>query len=489
MSRNFSQEDVERILKNDTEIPASVDQRIQDTYQKLGLTGGSAAHTAGRRTVKRRSRKAWVSIAAAAVIVAGLSITAVAATHFLSVKVTEEDGKVAQKVTVDPTAKEAHKIEISNVGYIPEGYVYHEDGPRAGKYHNDATGGGMTIVPFDAAAVYWYTSVGNPMLDIVKDKDAFVGTTETNGMTVNIFQDDTIYTDDSTVMQNVYLFNEEEGYVIWVHVSGPDLPDGEAMKVAESIEVKVLDETVTYASDEEIQEEISKSETDKAVQEAALSSIDSSCIYSVGDTVSAPEYMDSDPDRSTNMTDVQYTVKDIQIADSLPLDQYPKENYVPDYDSEIVPLLNEDGTFKTHDRYPVIDGVILKGDIESAQPKVVLATVDITNTADSGGEFYIAPQLTLLNDTGDGSYSLLEYQEATSAYYAVGVDGSPFYQSVQQFTENSKKDVYYAYLKGGETLECTFAFVVDEDNIDNAYLGFFNTDGSHYDYPRVKIAE
>ena len=160
------------------------------------------------------------------------------------------------------------------------------------------------------------------------------------------------------------------------------------------------------------------------------------------------------------MADAQYTVKDVQVVDSLPLDQYP-----------------------------VIDGVIQEGDVENAQPKIVLATVDITNTADSGGEFYIAPHITLLTDEGDGTYSMLEYQEATKAYSAVSVDGSPFYQSVQQFTDNYKKDVYFAYLKGGETLECTFAFVVDEDNVDNAYLGFFDSDGSHYDYPRVKVTE
>lgn len=489
MSRKYSQEDVERILKSDTEIPKSVEQRIRDTYRELGLTDSRTGNADGSRPAKRRRHKAWVSVAAAAAVVAGLSITAVAATHFLNVRITEEDGKVAQKVTVDPTAKEAHKIEISNIGYIPEGYVYQEDGPRAGKYHNEATGGGMTIVPFDAAAVYWYSSVGNPMLDIVKDEEAFIGTTETSGMTVNIFQDDTIYTDDNTIMQNVYLFNEEEGYVIWVHVSGPDLPDGEAKKVAESIEVKVLDETVTYATDEEIQEEIKTSEVAKSVQEKALDSIDSSCIFQIGEAVSAPEFFPADPSGSTCMADAQYTVKDVQVVDSLPLDQYPKENYVPDYDSEVLPLLNEDGTFKTHDRYPVIDGVIQEGDVENAQPKIVLATVDITNTADSGGEFYIAPHITLLTDEGDGTYSMLEYQEATKAYSAVSVDGSPFYQSVQQFTDNYKKDVYFAYLKGGETLECTFAFVVDEDNVDNAYLGFFDSDGSHYDYPRVKVTE
>ena len=72
----FSQNDIERILKEDAQIPESVDRRIHETYEKLGLTAN------GLHRVKKRRRRAWASVAAAAAIVAGLSITAVAATHF-----------------------------------------------------------------------------------------------------------------------------------------------------------------------------------------------------------------------------------------------------------------------------------------------------------------------------------------------------------------------------------------------------------------------
>ena len=61
---------MERILKSSVEIPDSVEQKINDTYRDLGL-----ADKSGSRTVRKRKRKAWVTIAAAAALVAGLGVT------------------------------------------------------------------------------------------------------------------------------------------------------------------------------------------------------------------------------------------------------------------------------------------------------------------------------------------------------------------------------------------------------------------------------
>ena len=72
-----------------------------------------------------------------------------------------------------------------------------------------------------------------------------------------------------------------------------------------------------------------------------------SLFHQVGDTITSPD----DP-----LNNSQYRITDIQIADSMPLDQYPKENYTRDYDSEVAPLLNEDGTLKPHERYLYSDG-------------------------------------------------------------------------------------------------------------------------------------
>ena len=109
MKKEYTQSEMEQILRNDAEIPESVDRRMKETYAKLGL-----------------------------------GLTAFAAARALNVTVKEENGKAVQQVSVEPTKKEAHKIEVT-AGYVPEGYVYQEEGPHTGKYHNDATDGGMTI--------------------------------------------------------------------------------------------------------------------------------------------------------------------------------------------------------------------------------------------------------------------------------------------------------------------------------------------------------
>lgn len=453
MKKEYTQSEMEQILRNDAEIPESVDRRMKETYAKLGLTAFAAARA-------------------------------------LNVTVKEENGKAVQQVSVEPTKKEAHKIEVT-AGYVPEGYVYHDenDGPFGGKYHNDATGGGMSILPLNAAEVYWHTMIEDGWIDTIYDADAFAGTTELNGTTVNLFREESNYVDDNTVSQNAYLFNEEEGYVVCVYLHGIDLPEDEALKVAQNLQVTILDETVAYAADEEI--EAAKEEKASYVPAPAI--IESSRVHQIGDIITAPDSIQST--EGADMADLQYIVKDAQILDTLPMDQYPKENYVPDYDSAVAPLLNEDGTLKPHTRYPYTESArgINKDSGKEINGKFLAVTVDIINTADSAGEFYITPTLKLLrnSNSGDGSesYEQFEYTEGTKTYLELNRDGAPFYQSVQQFTDNSKKHVRFAEIGAGETLECTFVYVVDEDCVDNACLEFFNMGGSSALYPYVKLVK
>ena len=495
LKKEYTQNEMEQILRNDAEIPESVDRRMKETYEKLGLAENAGiAENAdekknGRRAVRRRRPRAWVSAAAAAAVIAGLGLTAFAAARALNVTVKQEDGKAAQQVSVEPTQKEAHKIEVT-AGYVPEGYIYHDENdgsPYGGKYHNDATGGGMTIVPFNAAEVYWHTMMEDGMIDAVYNEDAFAGTTELNGITVNLFREKSIYVDDNTVAQNAYLFNEDEGYVVWVYLDGIDLPEDEVLKVVQNLQVTVLDETVAYATDEEIEAEKEM----RASYVPRPTTIESFRVHQIGDVITAPDSVQRTD--GADLADLQYIVKDAQILDTLPLDQYPKENYVPDYDSAVAPLLNEDGTLKPHIRYPYTASKrdIDKDSGKEVNGKFLAVTVDITNTADSAGEFYITPELTLLRSTnadGSGYYEKFEYIEGTKAYLELNRDGAPLYQSVQQFTENSKKHVRFAEIGAGETMECTFVYVVDEDCVENACLEFFSTGGSSL-YPYVKLVD
>ena len=66
MKRIYSQEEMERILKSNVEIPGPVEQKINDAYRNLGLTDEKNS-----RRVHRHKKKAWVTIAAAAALIAG----------------------------------------------------------------------------------------------------------------------------------------------------------------------------------------------------------------------------------------------------------------------------------------------------------------------------------------------------------------------------------------------------------------------------------
>lgn len=493
MRKEYNQEEIERILKQDASIPETVEQRFRTAYENLGLTDITSAagrsHT-GSSTESmrhRRKKKALLVIAAAAVLTMGLGITALAVNHFLNVNLVEEDGTLAYDVSVNTEEKEAHLVTAEPT-YVPEGYVYHpEEGPYHLKWHNDATDGGMTIVVYNAAELDKMSRTDHPIISNF-DKSSFVETVNIQDMRVDLFSATSLYSDDPSTRQDVFLFNEEYGYAIQIYLAGVDLPEDEALKVAEGLDIQVSDETVPFATEEEIakekelQDQLLEAQQDlQAGLEAPIDPVTyGSLFYQIGDTITSPD----DP-----LNNSQYRITDIQIADSMPLDQYPKENYTWDYDSEVAPLLNEDGTLKPHERYLYSDGAIDKDTLETVNSKFLIVTAETTNTSNETAEIYLPPQLEILEPTDAGGLSLTEYWPGSQAYHRLSVDGLPIYQSVQEFTDNNKKHVHAAELAPGETITCTFAYVVDEDCIENAYLAYYNYSGDTFLYPRVKAVE
>ena len=61
MKKEYTQNEMEQILRNDAEIPESVDRRMKETYEKLGLventgiTENTDGKQNGRRPVRRLS--------------------------------------------------------------------------------------------------------------------------------------------------------------------------------------------------------------------------------------------------------------------------------------------------------------------------------------------------------------------------------------------------------------------------------------------------
>ena len=128
MRKEYNQEEIERILKQDASIPETVEQRFRTAYENLGLTditsaaGRSHSGSSTESMRQRRKKKALLVIAAAAVLTMGLGITALAVNHFLNVNLVEEDGTLAYDVSVNTEEKEALLVTAEPT-YVPEGYV------------------------------------------------------------------------------------------------------------------------------------------------------------------------------------------------------------------------------------------------------------------------------------------------------------------------------------------------------------------------------
>ena len=130
MKKEYSQQDVERILKSNAQIPESVDERIRDTYRELGLIGNTGRKSTGKRTVHRKKRKVWAAVAAAAVLTTGLGVTVFAVSQLMNADLKETEDGLIYEISIAPETKEAHDVKVTPT-YVPEGFVYHEDGPYA----------------------------------------------------------------------------------------------------------------------------------------------------------------------------------------------------------------------------------------------------------------------------------------------------------------------------------------------------------------------
>lgn len=245
MKRIYSQEEMERILKSNIEIPDPVEQKINDTYRNLGLTDENRS-----RRVHKRRKKAWVTIAAAVALIAGLGVTVYAAGQFFSAQLTQKDDKLTYALNIDPSEKEAHEIRVTP-GYIPEGYVYQEEGPYESQWYNEETEGTMSVIPYNASELYEMSQTQEDPLPVFNE-DSLIESVDIQGMSIDIFSNDGDYIDSEETIQDIFVFNEEWGYAVYVWLSGPCLADDEAVRVAEGLDIEVLDTTVPYPTEEEI---------------------------------------------------------------------------------------------------------------------------------------------------------------------------------------------------------------------------------------------
>ena len=245
MKREYSKEEMEQILRGEAKIPKRVDEKMQDAYRQIRQNAQQQdqenMQESGQEKTSRKKRqgrvRGWKVVLAAATLSLGASFVVVAANKFLQANLVEKDETVQYEIQVNKE-QEAHQITAEPT-YIPDGYVYSEDGPYGGKWHNEATGGTITVITYNAAQLDEMSRLGNDEELLKYKKDSHLDQLEISGMKTDVFVDDNFYVDSEKTIKNIYLFNEEYGYGVRVW-SESDLPAEELVKVAEGMEIRVL---------------------------------------------------------------------------------------------------------------------------------------------------------------------------------------------------------------------------------------------------------
>ena len=296
----------------------------------------------------------------------------------------------------------------------------------------------MTIIPYNAAELYLESRTSDSALQVAINKDSYIKTIEIQGMNVDIFtQENTDYIDSDDTQQDLYLFNEEWGYAVHVYLDGTDLAADEAEKIAEGLEIEVLESTVPYPTEEEIAE--LNREHEEANEEAAASTIVS------GDRIRG-------------------------INDTLSIDG------------------NEDGSLKPHERFTGDNDRMT----ESTDAAFIIVKTKLRNTGDTAMDVYLSPFLRYLDKNESGDYTLLDPDltagPAESGWAGLTADGFPIYQSAP---DNGGKSVLFTTLDPGEEEECVSVYVVDKDRLGSAYMEYFDTGAAAADTPElyVKVKE
>lgn len=478
MKKRYSDQEMRQIMKRDLEIPEVVENKIEDAYSQIDALGGTKMR-------KYKKHRQLVILAAVLVVLCVGTLAGFAANGYFQKTVEKEADKLSYhfEINYDLTP---YDIEVSP-GYLPDGYELKEpDSPYGGKVHNDETGKGITMLPYNLASLDEMSSN-----DLLQFKDV----TNVEELTIQNMDADLITTNNEIYGEgkSLFLFNEKDGYVVQVWTDG-GITDDDLKKVAETMEIKKLDTQVAYKTEEEKKTEEeqmqAQMEKDRAFVEKGVTK---ESIHKIGEEVHNPwvEKLTDEPnmfgETLDSFGDIRYTVEDVQVLDALPLSEYPAEFY-EDYENQIAPLLNEDGTLKPYERVKRTFSVDGSGDeeeiIETVNSKFVVVKMRLRNMRDvpTRFEWDIAPILTHLTAREDGGFDYPEYDFTPVDYDTNQIHGRftsngihACYFDAPYFTEGIErlKDFTFVPIEANQELEYTVIYLADEDQLENMLLQFY----------------
>ena len=517
MDRKYSKAEMKRILRRDISTSALTEQKIQEAYSFVradaamkrqtermyqssaaaGSVNGreavraaeqttgreamrAAEQTTGREAVRaadkrragghrssaarpgRRMPRRWAVLAAAAVLAVS-SVTVMAINGMFSKTVEQSEDTLTYKLEFNYEL--TPNVIDTEPGYVPEGYEQ-QPGHKLTWCADGSWQNGFTI--YTVTANYLDQQAG--LLDV--DNVENIEKSTINGMEAHLITLKGAAAKGSKYMdKRIYLFNENDGFVC-ILFGGNDLSMEELVKVAEGLQFTKQEETLEYVSAEDLEaQERSIEQANEELQARLEAGVPQKYIYDVGDSFEIKnQFLDPEQEKAVNTTRI--TVKSAEVIDSIA--DYPKENFF-NYDEDIAPKINEDGTATSYARVTGDGESDAEETTENVNRKFLKVTLTAENISDAAIDFWAgAPKMAYLDPVEDGNYKY----DTTSTMplngwsESIGYDDRAIYFDQSPYAGKLNPHFFYRDLEAGETLEYTLLFAVDEDRLENLYLAW-----------------
>ena len=395
-------------------------------------------------------------------------------------------GELTETTAAEETTAEAlaetmaeHTISLEDVrcygfkdvqlNYVPEGLVYQTDGPYCGKYHDDATGGGMSYARFvyDENAEFIQSN-------FEWDSDEY--DLEGKHVIVRYARDINDDSEESAHRYSRYIFVifKDSPYLVTLHIDN-SYSDEEARKVCEGMELVDCEPDefnfVLWKDSSPLPRYSDEYYYDSHFTEVGLDDVH---LYQIGETYTS--------DIWDGVCDI--TVNSARVQDNL--DGITTDACGWDYDYSS--LLDENGKIKpclrtwysnTPNGFP--NGVVTS---ENIKKRVVVLDLTYTNNSDHEIEYGISPHMCCYDD---GHFSFvedpirIEGSDTVNDNVKLSHDRGGFFS----FNSDNKGGKNSVILGAGESTDVQLAFEVDDDDIgylmfcdDTGYAG--STMGSYF---------
>lgn len=422
-----------------------------------------------KRKINKKKRVAWMIMIAA---VLGMSVTAYAAVkHFILHEDLVGNGEYNLNISQEEDGKQVTERQPVRIiaNYIPAGFISN-NADYTEKYRIYPENGAEFA---DSGITIWAEPTTDKtirMANVTDSEDTMIGTYEAKILTT--------FMEDGSTGYDIVLLDQEAGYLFTIYGMNSGLALDELKKIGENLSYEIVEDAEPIALSEQNEEVMT--------EEPAVGITDEN-IFATGETTQDvvakdQNWMDILAEQGENESaaaQVAYTVDSIQVTDKAPVldleNGVATDMYQENIQDDGTIMMRKDTIAQLNEETGKVETIT-----EEHARKFVLATVTLHNPTDTNiTDYFFAPNVYTLTKEQGG------YQRQMGASF-----NEPVYLG---FTDYSGKAAYRLDMAAGETRTVTLGYVVDEPEVEKAYLrfnslGIGDDSGTCWDH-YVKITE